>query len=379
VSDQQARPAGEEVQGLGSITHQYYERDKPQTGVVLLPGQESHDTGEHPENKRRLPGVVAELRSMPEWDDLFVLAPRAAKKEDILRAHTEGFYDSIEKACAEAPNWLDTDTCVSPGSLENCLLASGGALSAVDAVAMEAYHQPDSLFTISRPPGHHTGIDKAMGFCLFNHISVAARYAKEIYGFDRVAILDWDVHHGNGTQEIHWKDPSALFISLHQWPLYPGIGWVDEIGEGDGEGSSVNIPMPPGSGDPEYLQAIDEVAMPIIEAFDPQLLLVSAGQDGHAADPLSNQLISKAGFNAMASRVATYARSKRIGLVVVHEGGYNVTTLPGIDRAILAGLGDFEAPLDDIYLPDQHHPPVEWPRRLAEVIEAQKPHWDVLR
>jgi acetoin utilization deacetylase AcuC-like enzyme len=244
---------------------------------------------------------------------------------------------------------------------------------------MEAYHQPDSLFTISRPPGHHTGIDKAMGFCLFNHISVAARYAKEIYGFDRVAILDWDVHHGNGTQEIHWKDPSALFISLHQWPLYPGIGWVDEIGEGDGEGSSVNIPMPPGSGDPEYLQAIDEVAMPIIEAFDPQLLLVSAGQDGHAADPLSNQLISKAGFNAMASRVATYARSKRIGLVVVHEGGYNVTTLPGIDRAILAGLGDFEAPLDDIYLPDQHHPPVEWPRRLAEVIEAQKPHWDVLR
>ncbi len=363
---------------VGSIPHAYYDRESPQTGIVLLPGQERHDTGEHPENTRRLPGVMELLRSSPEWERLFVLAPRYASRIDALRCHTEGFIDSLERAAAEGPVWLDTDTRVSPGSFETSMLACGGALAAVDAVAMEAYERPDSLFTISRPPGHHTGRERAMGFCLVNNVSVAARYAQKTFGFERVAILDWDVHHGNGTQEIHWDDPSVLFISLHQSPLYPGTGKVDEVGGSGAEGMTINIPLPPGSRDQEYLQALDEVALPAIESFGPQLLLVSAGQDGHAADPLSNQLISVSGFNAMAARAAGLARRLGIGLVLIHEGGYNVSTLPMIDRAIVAGLGGFAVPLDDPFVPAGAPPPPDWPDVLANVIATQRRFWDIL-
>ena len=153
-----------------------------------------------------------------------MLYPRYARIEDALRSHDRGFVEVSQAAGADAPVWLDTDTRIAPESFDAraCSRAGAACSSAVDAVAMEAYHRPDSLFTLTRPPGHHTGPDRAMGFCLLNHVSIAARYAQATYGFERVAILDWDVHHGNGTQDIHWEDPSVLFVSLHQWPLYPG-------------------------------------------------------------------------------------------------------------------------------------------------------------
>jgi len=363
-----------QVEGLGSVPHAYYAREEPLTGVVLLPSQADHDTGEHPENIRRLPGVVDLLRASPEWQRLFVLYPRYARTQDALRAHDAGFIELLEAAGGDAPVWLDTDTRVSPGSFRTSMLAAGAALGAVDAVAMEAYHRPDSLFTLTRPPGHHTGRDRAMGFCLVNHVSIAARYAQEQYGIERVAILDWDVHHGNGTQEIHWDDPSVLFVSLHQWPLYPGTGWLDEVGAGAGVGRTLNIPMPPGSGDAEYLEALDRVALPAIEAFRPGLLLVSAGQDGHAADPLSDQALSFSGFRGMAERAARLARGLGVGLVVVHEGGYNVSTLPAIDRAIVAGLGGFDVPVDDVFVPAEARAADAWPDRLRAVLDVQRPH-----
>ncbi|HEY5143717.1 MAG TPA: histone deacetylase [Solirubrobacteraceae bacterium] len=363
-----------QVEGLGSVPHAYYAREEPLTGVVLLPSQADHDTGEHPENIRRLPGVVDLLRASPEWQRLFVLYPRYARTQDALRAHDAGFIELLEAAGGDAPVWLDTDTRVSPGSFRTSMLAAGAALGAVDAVAMEAYHRPDSLFTLTRPPGHHTGRDRAMGFCLVNHVSIAARYAQEQYGIERVAILDWDVHHGNGTQEIHWDDPSVLFVSLHQWPLYPGTGWLDEVGAGAGVGRTLNIPMPPGSGDAEYLEALDRVALPAIEAFRPGLLLVSAGQDGHAADPLSDQALSFSGFRGMAERAARLARRLGVGLVVVHEGGYNVSTLPAIDRAIVAGLGGFDVPVDDVFVPAEARAADAWPDRLRAVLDVQRPH-----
>jgi acetoin utilization deacetylase AcuC-like enzyme len=359
----------------GSIPHAYYARDEPLTGVVLLPTQDAHDPGEHPDNVRRLPGVVEHLRASPEWERLFVLYPRYARIEDAERSHDARFVELLQAAGSDAPVWLDTDTRVSAESFRTSLLATGAALNAVDAVAMEAYHRPDSLFTLTRPPGHHTGRDRAMGFCLLNHVSIAARYAQATYGFERVAILDWDVHHGNGTQELHWEDPSVLFVSLHQWPLYPGTGQLDELGGGEGTGRTVNIPLPPGSGDREYGQALDEVALPIVEEFAPQLLLVSAGQDGHAADPLSDQLISAAGFRGFAERAAGLARRLGIGLVAVHEGGYNVSTLPAIDRAIVAGLGGFEVPEEDVFAPEDAAPPADWNDRLRAVVEVQRPHW----
>jgi acetoin utilization deacetylase AcuC-like enzyme len=362
------------VQGLGSISHAYYAREQPLTGVVLLPSQAEHDPGEHPENVRRLPGVVEHLRASSEWERLFVLYPRYARVEDAVRSHDAGFVGLLESAATDAPVWLDTDTRVSAGSFRTSMLAAGAALNAVDAVAMEAYHRPDSLFTLTRPPGHHTGPDRAMGFCLVNHVSVAARYAQAHYGIERVAILDWDVHHGNGTQDIHREDPSVLFVSLHQWPLYPGTGWLDDVGAGAGTGATVNLPMPPGSGDSEYLEALERVALPVIEAFRPGLLLVSAGQDGHAADPLSDQRLSLAGFRSMAERAAALARRLGIGLVVVHEGGYNVSTLPAIDRAIVGGLGGFDVPTEDPYVPADTAPPADWPQRLREVVEVQRAH-----
>ncbi len=360
------------IDGAGSIPHGYYARRELQTGVVLLPRQELHDPGEHPDNVRRLPGVVDRLRAWEHWDRLFVLAPRCARVEDLLRSHQEAFVDVLRAAESDAPIWLDTDTRISHGSFDTCLLATGAALSAVDAVAMEAYHRPDSIFALTRPPGHHTGRDRAMGFCLLNHVSIAARYAQATYGFERVAILDWDVHHGNGTQEIHWDDPSVLVVSLHQWPLYPGTGWLDETGGAEAPGGTMNLPLPPGSGDREYLEALDRIALPALEAFAPQLLLVSAGQDGHAADPLSNQLISLGGFRAMAARAAHLARSLGIGLVGVHEGGYNVTTLPAIDRAIVAGFGELSVDDFDLYVPPDAAPPGEWPEWLAAIVRAQR-------
>jgi acetoin utilization deacetylase AcuC-like enzyme len=365
----------ENIDGLGSIAHRYYARETPLTGVVLLPGQERHDTGEHPENVRRLPGVLEHLRSCPEWERLFVLYPRYARLEDATRSHDAGYLDLLQASSDDAPVWLDTDTRVSAESFPNALLASGAALNAVDAVVMEAYHRPDSLLALTRPPGHHAGRDKAMGFCLINHASIAARYAQAQYGMERIAILDWDVHHGNGTQEIHWSDPSVLFISLHQWPLYPGTGWVDEVGGGDGEGRTINIPLPPGSRDQEYLQALDRVALPILAAYQPQLLIVSAGQDCHAADTLCNQLVSAAGLRAMAQRAASLARDLRIGLVLVHEGGYNVSTLPQLVRSILGGLGDFQTDEQDPFVPSDAPEPTEFKERLDDVLRIQRRFW----
>jgi len=363
-----------QVEGVGSVEHAYYERREPLTGVVLLPGQEEHDTGEHPENIRRLPPVVRRLRESDDWDRLFVMHPRSARIEDIARSHTDAYIESIRRADAEGPAWLDTDTMAGPGSFDLALRASGAALTAVDAVTMEAYWRPDSLFALIRPPGHHAPPDRAMGFCLFNHASVAARYAQATYPIERVAIVDWDVHHGNGIQDIHYEDPSVLYVSLHQWPLYPGTGAVDETGGGDGEGFNVNLPMPPGSGDREYGEAFDAVVEPILERFDPQLLIVSAGQDGHAADTLSNQMISAAGFRDMAARMAAFAQAKGIGLVVLHEGGYNVSTLPQLDHAILGGLGSFSTDVADVFA-DGAEPAAGWADRLAEILEVQQAHW----
>ena len=214
-----------------------------------------------------------------------------------------------------------------------------------------------------------------MGFCLFNNAGVAARYAQQELGIERVAILDWDVHHGNGTQDIFYADPSVLFISTHQWPLYPGTGWAEETGTGEGEGFTVNLPMPSGSGDFEHLDAMDRIIEPVLEQFDPGLLIVSAGQDGHVGDQLAGQMLTASGFNAMARRSAEFAKRHGIGLVALHEGGYNLDTLPRLDHAILAGFGGFETDLTEpVEVPRME---VDWTSRLEEIRSAQEKYWEV--
>lgn len=339
-------------------------------GLVLQPGNERHDTGSHPENPGRFPPVLERLRDSPDWTALRVENTASAEVEDVLRAHSEAHVERIRSACAEGPTWIDGDTVALPDSFEVALDAAGGAIRATELAVEEA----GSAFALVRPPGHHATGEQAMGFCLFNNVVIAARYAQAVLGVERVAIFDWDVHHGNGTQDILFDDPSILFVSSHQWPLYPGSGWLDERGAGPGLGFTINLPMPPGSGDAEHLGAWEAVIGPAIERFNPGLILISAGQDGHVADPLSSQQMTAVGYHGLAASVTSLARRLGIGVAAVQEGGYNPETLARLNHAIIAGLGGFPADLDD---PDRPADPgdIDWSGRLAEIKAAQRPFW----
>jgi acetoin utilization deacetylase AcuC-like enzyme len=240
-----------------------------------------------------------------------------ASREQVERCHTAAYLDRLE--ALEVPTMLDPDTVASESSYEAALLAAGCALAAVDRGGC----------ALVRPPGHHALPDRAMGFCLVDNVAVAARYAQAELGLERVAILDWDVHHGNGTQDIFWGDESVLFVSLHQWPFYPGTG-----GPGDENETTVNLPLPAGSGDDDYLRAFDERAVPAMRAFEPELLLVSAGFDAHVDDPLAGMRVTAAGFRELARRSARLA--PRVAAVL--EGGYDPRTLPTLVGAALEGF-----------------------------------------
>ncbi|MFN2467809.1 MAG: histone deacetylase [Gaiellaceae bacterium] len=268
-----------------------------------------HATGHHPESRERLEVLLDAFPGFVEAEP--------APLEAIARCHTAAHVDLVR--AIECPTWLDSDTPVSDTTFEAALLAAGAAIEA----ALRGG------FALVRPPGHHALPDRAMGFCVFDNVAVAARHAQAELGAGRVAIVDWDVHHGNGTQAIFLDDPSVLFVSLHQWPFYPGTG-----GPGDGDETTINVPLPAGSGDSDYLDAFDRIVAPAVGAFAPDLLLVSAGFDAHADDPLAQMELSADGFRQLASRSSGLA--PRVGAVL--EGGYNVAALPGLVGAALEGF-----------------------------------------
>jgi acetoin utilization deacetylase AcuC-like enzyme len=296
-----------------------------------------HDTGVHPENARRLESVLRALAKDEELQKRLVrTAPSPATTEDIVRCHREDLVFHIESACERGETYLDVDTRISPESFEVARLAAGAAVGAVDAVMAE---EGGRAFGLIRPPGHHATITTAMGFCLFNNAAIAARYAQSKYGVERVLIIDWDVHHGNGTQEIFWTDPSVFYFSTHQYPYYPGTGSVDERGGGPGEGFNLNVPLAVGTSARDHRQAFTDALRKIEQKFPPDLIIISAGFDSRRGDPLGGLMLEDSDFSEMTKEVLRLAEKHGAGRAIgLLEGGYNLDLLGGSVRSHLTAL-----------------------------------------
>lgn len=279
-----------------------------------------HDPGPtHPESPARLRAIEAALVN----GGLEAATPDEASPEALTRVHDPAYVDRILDLRDQATS-LDPDTHVSHGSVRAALLAAGSAIASVDAV----FCGDGAAFAMVRPPGHHAEFDRAMGFCLFNNVAVAAAHARAAHGSKRIAVIDWDVHHGNGTQNTFIDDPDLLFVSCHQYPHYPGSGAVEEVGRGEGRGFTVNVPFEGGCTDGDYTQVFDELIEPIVEQFAPELILVSAGFDAHRDDPLASMRLTDDGFATLCGRVQTMAKNACDGrLALLLEGGYNVDAL----------------------------------------------------
>ncbi len=315
-------------------------------GYVYDPVYLKHETGYHPENARRLEAVMAHLEETGRLEQLTPVNPRPATTEELHYVHQASYVSYIKDAASEGIGWLDADTVMSPDSYDAALYASGGVIEATDAVISG---KVNSAFALVRPPGHHATATAAMGFCLFNNIAIAARHALKKHKFEKVAIIDFDVHHGNGTQEAFVSDPQVLYISTHQYPHYPGSGTIYETGSGAAQGSKVNIPLPAGSGDDEYRQVFEQIIVPVVRRFRPQLIMVSAGYDAHWADPLAMMEVSVTGFAQIARFIKSLADELCQGRIVLTlEGGYNLKAQAASVKAtfdVLLGKPDIEDPL----------------------------------
>jgi acetoin utilization deacetylase AcuC-like enzyme len=249
--------------------------------------------------------------------------------------HPEWYVEGIERLCARGGGHIDADTIVSRRSFEAALHAAGGAVGMVE---MLLEGEARCAFSAHRPPGHHAERSQAMGFCLFNNVAIAAQHALSERGLERVMILDWDVHHGNGTNAIFHQTNHVLFVSIHQWPLYPGTGRAGDVGLGDGKGFTVNLPVPPGSGDQVFVSLVEHVASPLVIAFEPQLVLISAGFDAHREDPLADCEVTEDGYTAMAHSMVRAAHSVGAPVGAVLEGGYALRPLARSVAATMEAL-----------------------------------------
>lgn len=301
-------------------------------GIVDHPDYQKHDTGEgHPERPERLQAIRDRLELCGLMAKLEAIAPRRAEVPWLERVHAPEHVANVKWRCEQGLAFMeDWETMICPLSFDIARLAVGGTFAAADAVMAG---QVNSAFCPVRPPGHHAERDQAMGFCLFDNVAIAARYIQETYGLTRIAIIDWDVHHGNGTQHIFEADPTVFYFSIHQYPHYPWrSGGIEEIGIGAGRGANLNAPMEAGAGDAEYLRAFDERLMPAMARFRPEFVIVSAGFDAHEDDPLSGVRVTDNGFAEMTRRVMRIAQASAEGrLISVLEGGYD---LAGLSRCV---------------------------------------------
>ena len=296
------------------------------------PASLEHDTGHHPEQPARMVAIERAMAAR-DWLGYERVSSTPAALELLTAVHPPEQVELIREAAERGGGQIDADTVVSAGSWTAALHAAGGAAELVDRLLDG--RSPSGAFSAHRPPGHHAERDRAMGFCLFNNVAIAARHALDAGGLERVMIVDWDVHHGNGTEAIFADDPRVLFVSIHQSPLYPGSGPAAFTGRGAGEGFTINLPVNPGSGDAVYGGLVDGVCVPLVAAYAPQLLLISAGFDAHREDPLADCTVTETGFARMAAALRDACAEREIPLGGLLEGGY---ALGALGRSVVATL-----------------------------------------
>jgi acetoin utilization deacetylase AcuC-like enzyme len=301
------------------------------------PSSFEHDTGGHPEQPARIAAIEQELERHGWFGFERVRSP-AVNREVLTAVHPESHVESIERVSARGGGALDLDTVASAGSFEAALHAAGGAVRMVELLLDG---EAERGFSAHRPPGHHALANRAMGFCLFNNVAVAARFALDSRGLHRVMIFDWDVHHGNGTNDIFHATSEVLFVSIHQSPLYPGTGAASDTGSGDGEGFTLNIPVPSGTGDEQYRALVDDVVVPLAIQYDPELVLISAGYDAHRDDPLADCMLTEEGYAAMTRSILEVADSLAAPVGCVLEGGY---ALGALGRSVAATMEELASP-----------------------------------
>jgi acetoin utilization deacetylase AcuC-like enzyme len=310
------------------------------TALVSHPDYLLHDPGpQHPERADRLRAILSYLEQQDWFATLLQIRPAPAAEAWLTRIHTPAYLQQLQEAARHAPVALDPDTRVSTHSYDVARLATGGVLAAVDAVMAG---RARNAFAASRPPGHHALPERAMGFCLLNHVAIATRYVQERYGVRRVLIVDWDVHHGNGTQDVFYTDAAVFYFSTHQYPYYPGTGAASETGAGPGRGTTLNVPLPAGAGDAEIIRAFREQLLPAAAAFRPEFVFISAGFDAHQQDPLAQLQVTEAGYATLTRLVMDIAARFASGrLVSVLEGGYDLDALA---RSVATHLRVLSAP-----------------------------------
>ena len=340
-----------------------------QIGIVYHPDFFIHTKDAHPEKKERLQAILSLLKEENLFAKLQQLAPVPAEVDEVARVHTLQHIENIRTLCEQHKGYLDADTYLTPKSYDVALLSAGAALTAMRSVMRGKL---DVCFALGRPPGHHAEPHKGMGFCLFNNAAIAARAAQEEFGLSRIMLIDWDVHHGNGTQKAFYQDASLLFVSVHQSPAFPGTGHFGDTGSGVGEGYNVNIPLPPGCGDKEYSRVFREIIRPLADRYKPELVLVSAGQDIYHDDPLAGMRVSFAGFADMARLVREIAADHCDGKTVLFlEGGYHLRGQAEAVATVLSVFGGWGRPVKNE--PAESDPLYDDPDRVInEVIKLHK-------
>jgi acetoin utilization deacetylase AcuC-like enzyme len=296
-----------------------------------------HDTGpDHPENSARIINTIEHLRSANCWQKLDIKKPRAATEAEVSAIHSTSQIEQIAEIARSGGGYLDPDTYVSSDSYEAALNAAGAPLTAIDLIMDK---KVDNAFCLVRPPGHHATPEKGMGFCLFNNVAIATKYIQSRYSLDRIVIIDWDVHHGNGTQDAFYDDPSVMYFSMHRYPFYPGTGAEEETGKDSGSGFTINIPLSYNTEPQEYLKFFEDILEKRIKPFNPQFILISSGFDAYRLDPISGLSLEASDYNKLTKLTQNIAKDCCDGRIVsCLEGGYHLLDLPKCIEEHLNGL-----------------------------------------